>query len=79
MKMRCFKSLERSRSTNTKDKIFKATVDVKKNEETETEDMPGTTRLSRVEQDVVQIFRKLDEIMMAINNMECQDPVRVPY
>ena len=49
--------------------MFKGKVDAKKNKETAMEMMSLRARLSKVEQDNIKIFQKLDEIMLAINSM----------
>ena len=76
IRLRCFASLERSQSTNTKSKMCTGTVDAKKSKQTDTEMMYVRKNLSKVEQDNIKIFRKLDDIMMAINSMGCTEKVR---
>ncbi len=73
--MQCFGSLERSRTNNNNDQNVTATVDVMEIKQPEQEMISVMTRMTRVEGDNIKLFRKLDEIMMAINN---QDPVRRP-
>ena len=75
IRMKCFESLERLRTTNNNDQNVTATVDVMEIKQPEQEMISVMTRLTRLESDNIKLFRKLDEIMMAINN---QDHVRRP-
>ena len=73
--MQCFGSLGKSKANNNKDPNLTSTVGVKENTQPELEIMSGMTRQSRIERDNITIFRKLNEMMMAINNMEYHNSV----
>ena len=55
----------KSHSVNTNEKLFASRVDVKRNDQTEMEKV--ARRQSRVDQDIIKLFQKLDELTMAIN------------